>query len=126
MYRKFPKYSDTQKTGCNHSKIWTMWLYHRVMSPNDADRMAKSEDLDQTAVWSGSALFAQAYPSENLGSLWYNMITYIQTYKQIYKIHQAILYRIIWDYHSWSIILKYTRYQNLYIYTSHITVIIYT
>ena len=34
--------------------------------------MAKSEDPDQTApigvVWSGSALFAQTYLSENLGS----------------------------------------------------------
>ena len=49
-----------------------MWLYHRVMSPNDADGMANSVDADQTAqgaVWSGSALFAQAYLSENLGSL---------------------------------------------------------
>ena len=26
-----------------------MWLYHSVMSPNDADRMAKSVDPDQTA-----------------------------------------------------------------------------
>ena len=52
-----------------------MWLYHRLMSPNDADRMANSVDPDQTAplgaVWSGSALFAQAYLSENLGSLRY-------------------------------------------------------
>ena len=49
-----------------------MWLYHRVMSSNDADGMANSVDPDQTlgAVWSGSALFAQAYLSENLGSLW--------------------------------------------------------
>ena len=74
-YRKFPKYSDTQKMCCNHSKIWTMWLYHRVMSPNDADGIANSVDPDQTAplgaVWSGSALFAQACLSENLGSLWY-------------------------------------------------------
>ena len=80
-YRKFPKYSDTQNIGCNHSKIWTMWLYHRVMSPNDADGMANSVDPDQTAplgpdqtaplgaVWSGSALFAQTYLSENLGPL---------------------------------------------------------
>ena len=72
-YRKFPTYSDTQKICCNHSKIWTMWLYHRVMSPNDADRIANSVDPDQTAplgaVWSGSALFAQAFLSENLGSL---------------------------------------------------------
>ena len=75
-YRKCPKYSDTQKICCNHSKIWTMWLYHRVMSPNDADGMANSVDPDQTAplgaVWSGSALFAQACLSENLGSLRYN------------------------------------------------------
>ena len=25
-----------------------MWLYHRVMSPNDADGMANSVDSDQT------------------------------------------------------------------------------
>ena len=45
------------------------------MSPNDADGMANSADPDKTAplgaVWSGSALFAQAYLSENLGSLRY-------------------------------------------------------
>ena len=45
------------------------------MSPNDADGMANSVDPDQTAplgaVWSGSALFAQAYLSEDLGSLRY-------------------------------------------------------
>ena len=73
QYRKFAKYSDTQKICCNHSKIWLIWLYHREMSPNDADRMANSVDPDQTAplgaVWSGSALFARAYLSENLGSL---------------------------------------------------------
>ena len=75
-YRKFPKYLDTQRIRCNHSKIWTMWLYHRAMSPNDADGMANSVDPDQTAplgaVRSGSALFAQAYLSENLGSLRYH------------------------------------------------------
>ena len=50
-----------------------MWLYHRVVSPNDADGMANSVDPDQTlgAVWSGSALFAQTCLSENLGSLRY-------------------------------------------------------
>ena len=41
-----------------------------MMRPNDADWMANSVDPDQTgpqgAVWSGSALFAQAYLSENL------------------------------------------------------------
>ena len=26
-----------------------MWLYHRAMSPNDADGMANSVDPDQTA-----------------------------------------------------------------------------
>ena len=68
---KFPKYSDTQNICCNHSKMWTMLLYHRVMSPNDADGMANSVDPDPPlgAVWSGSPLFAQAYLSENLGSL---------------------------------------------------------
>ena len=49
--------------------------FRRVMSPNDADGMANSVDPDQTAplgaVWSGSALFAQACLSENLGSLRY-------------------------------------------------------
>ena len=73
MNRKCPKYLDTQKICCNHSKILTMCLCHIVMSPNDADGMANSVDPDQTAplgaVWSGSALFAQAYLSENLGSL---------------------------------------------------------
>ena len=63
-----------------------MWLYYRVMSPNDADGMANSVDPDQTArlgaVWSGSALFAQAYLSENLGSLRYsdhkNLLFYLK------------------------------------------------
>ena len=47
------------------------------MSPNNADGMAKSVDLDQTAPLgllncrSGSALFAQAYLSKNLESLRY-------------------------------------------------------
>ena len=57
---KFPKYSDTQNIYCNLSKIWTMRLYHRVMSPNKAPL---------GAVWSGSALFAQTCLSENLGKL---------------------------------------------------------
>ena len=72
-YRNDPKFSDIQNICCNCSKVWTMWLYHRLMSPNDADGMANSVDPDQTAplgaVWSGSALFAQAYLSENWGSL---------------------------------------------------------
>ena len=87
-YRNDPKFSDTQKICCNHSKIWTMWLYHRVMSPNDADGMSNSVDPDQTAplgaVWSGSTLFAQAYLSENLGSLWYSIT---QTYDYLSEAH---------------------------------------
>ena len=45
------------------------------MRPNDADGMAKSVDPDQGAVWSGSAMFAQAYLSENLGSLRYTYLS---------------------------------------------------
>ena len=45
------------------------------MHPKDAAGIANSVDPDQTvplgAVWSRSALFAQAYLSKNLGSLWY-------------------------------------------------------
>ena len=43
------------------------------MHQKDAAGIAKSVDPDQTAplVWSGSALFAETYLSENLGSLWY-------------------------------------------------------
>ena len=52
-----------------------MRLYHWVMCPKDVDGMANSVDPDQTAplgaVWSGSALFAQTYLSENFGSLRY-------------------------------------------------------
>ena len=37
------------------------------MQPKDADGIVNSVDPDQTgAVWSGSALFAQTYLSENL------------------------------------------------------------
>ena len=45
------------------------------MHPKDREGIANSVDPDQTAplgaVWSGSALFAQTYLSENLGSLRY-------------------------------------------------------
>ena len=42
------------------------------MCPKDADGIANSVDIDQTAPrGSGSALFAQTYLSENLGSLRY-------------------------------------------------------
>ena len=51
------------------------------MSPNDADGMTNSVDPDQTApvgaVWSGSALFSQAYLSENLGLLRYDSFLHL-------------------------------------------------
>ena len=52
-YRKFPKYSDTQKICCNHPKSLTRWHFLRVMHPKDAEGIANSVG----AVWSGSALF---------------------------------------------------------------------
>ena len=47
----------------------TLYLNEILFKPNNT----KSEDPDQTAplVCSGSALFAQACLSENLGSCWY-------------------------------------------------------
>ena len=74
---KSEKKSDTWKNCCNYPKIWTMWFYHRVMSPKDADTMANSVDPDETAPertlsdcsFSVSTLFAQTYLSGNLGSL---------------------------------------------------------
>ena len=58
------------------------------MSPNDADGMANSVDPYQTAplgaVWSGSALFAQAYLSKNLGSL-----RYVTQKKQFFTITKS-------------------------------------
>ena len=72
-YRKFPKYSDTQRICCNHPKSWTRWRFLRVIHSKDAEGIANSVDPDQTAplgaVWSESALFAQTCLSENLGKL---------------------------------------------------------
>ena len=69
-YCKKPKNSDNWKHCCNHSENWTMWICCRVMCPNNADEMANSIDPDETAVWSGSSLFAQTCLSKNLGTLW--------------------------------------------------------
>ena len=70
---KNKKIGTPKKVCCNHPKIWTMRLYHTVMLLKDTDGIANSVDPDQTAplgaVWSGSALFAQACLSENLESL---------------------------------------------------------
>ena len=60
-YRNNRNYSDTQNICCSHPKIWTRWLYQRVMHLKDAAKIA-NKDPDQTAplgaVWSGSAPFA--------------------------------------------------------------------
>ena len=98
-YRKFPKYSDTQKICWNHSKIWTMWFYHRVMSPNDADGIPNTVDPDQTAplgaVWSGSALFAQAYLSKNLGSLRYYSMVILRQFLRVSEFFVFLRYRYL-------------------------------
>ena len=75
MYCKNPKNLDTQNICCNHPKIWTRWLYHRVMHSKDTDRIANSAHPDQTAP----ALFAQTYMSENLGSLRYFVVGLCQS-----------------------------------------------
>ena len=54
--------------------------------------MANSVDPDQTAplgaVWSGSALFAQAYLSENLGSLWYKLSLQVWSMKNWFELSE--------------------------------------
>ena len=48
------------------------------MCPKGVNEIANSVDSDQTAplgaVWSGSALFAQTYLSENLGTIQYLLL----------------------------------------------------
>ena len=61
------------------------------MRPKDAEGMSNSVDPDQTplgAVCSGSALFAQAYLSENLGSLWYFEHEYDSKVNQDYSCYR--------------------------------------
>ena len=70
LYHKNPKISDMRKIYCNHPKSWTRWGFLRVIHPKDAEGITNSVDPDQT-VWSGSALFAQTFLSENLGILRY-------------------------------------------------------
>ena len=48
-YCKNPKNSNTRKICCNHPKIWTRWLYHRVMYPKVAGSIANCVFSDQTA-----------------------------------------------------------------------------
>ena len=149
-YRKFPKYSDTQKNCCNHSKIWTIWRYHRVMSPNDADGIANSVDHDQTApleqsdmfsirlpVWSGSALFSQTYLSENLGTLRYSSWPRMSTWSQrtssiicimmMYRNDPKFSFRYAWansaDPDQSSLIRVYTVCHSVCIVWTHYTIV---
>ena len=75
-YCKVSKFSDARKLWCNLPKILEKRPNLSIFRQKDANEIANSEDPDQTAplgeVWSGSALFAQTYLSENFGSLWYN------------------------------------------------------
>ena len=73
------------------------------MSPKDADRMVNTVDPDQEqsdrgAVWSGSTLFAQAYLSENLGSI-YGMMCSLSL-----RCFPFIIYKI------WFIFMRYDLY----------------
>ena len=47
--RKVPKFSDTYKHYCKHTKIQTKRFYLGVLPLNDANGIANSEDPDQTA-----------------------------------------------------------------------------
>ena len=70
---KFINFLDAKQLCCNLPKIQTkrpnLWVFRQKY----ANGIANSEDPDQTAPLgaSGSALFAQTYLSENLGSLRY-------------------------------------------------------
>ena len=75
MYRKVPNFSDARNFAqcCNSPKIRTKRPNLKVFCQKHGNGIANSEDPDQTAtlgaVRSGSALFAQTYLSENLGSV---------------------------------------------------------
>ena len=48
-YCKVPKFSDARKLCCNLPKIQTKRPNHREFHQKDANRIANSEDPDQTA-----------------------------------------------------------------------------
>ena len=48
-YRKIPEFSDPGKIAIIILKF-ELWLYHRVISPKDADRMANNVDLDRAPL----------------------------------------------------------------------------
>ena len=75
-YRKVPNFSDTRKLCCNLPKIQTKRPNLSIFCQKDANGIANSEDPNQTAPLGAvekSALFAQTYLSENLGSLRYSV-----------------------------------------------------
>ena len=81
------------------------------MSPKDADGIANSVDPDQTAplgaVWSGSALFAQTYLSENLGSLRYFDGKHVMMYLHFFlRDHIAVKNLQTWTpvHDKWSVV----------------------
>ena len=69
MFRKIPKYSDTQKFAIITLKF-EQDGFTKEYAPKRCSRNCKQYRPWSGAVWSGSALFAQTYLSENLGSLW--------------------------------------------------------
>ena len=114
VYRKTPKNSDTWKFA-----VITL----RVMHPKDAEGIANSVDPDQIAplgaVWSGSALFAQASVSENLGSLRY----FLQPCLHMYRSNIYICNFISWS-PSMQSIFQYTLRQNSFYTAGYIMVCI--
>ena len=48
-YHKVPNFLDARKLRCNLPKIQTKYPNFKVFSQEDADGIANSEDLDQTA-----------------------------------------------------------------------------
>ena len=59
---------------------------------SNADGMANSVDPDLGAVWSGYALFAQAYLSENLGSLRYDGVPESHV-EQLQKLNEVFTWK---------------------------------
>ena len=94
IYCKVLKFSDARNFAVIHLKI--KQRAKPVFCQKHANGIANSEDPDQTAprraVWSGSALFAQTYLSENLGSL-----RYIGTFINI--IEQCIGNPLRWEWY---------------------------
>ena len=61
-YRNVPKFSAARKFSCNQSKIQTKRPNLRVFCYKDANRIANSEDPDQTALEEQSDLGLHCLP----------------------------------------------------------------